>query len=145
LIHSVAASNPDGNLTMKFSTLLLAAALFTAPASAFADGPKIGPNGGARTDAGPYHAELVLKGNDVVLYVTDGADRPVDVSGAKAEATILANKQTRKVTLEPAGANALKGRVDLGETHDSVKVVTALTMPGQKPVQARFEMGHSGH
>jgi hypothetical protein len=29
--------------------------------------------------------------------------------------------------------------------HDSVKVVTALTMPEQKPVQARFEVGHSGH
>ncbi|WP_431862003.1 hypothetical protein [Azospirillum sp.] len=130
---------------MKFPTILLAAALFTAPATAFADGPKIGPNGGQRTDAGPYHTELVLKGNDVVLYVTDGADKPVDVTGAKAEATILANKQTQKVALEPAGANALKGQANLGGGHDSVKVVTALTMPGQKPVQARFEMGHAGH
>ncbi|HYD68555.1 hypothetical protein [Azospirillum sp.] len=130
---------------MKFSTLLLAAALLAVPAAAVADGPKIGPNGGARTDAGPYHAELVLKGNDVVLYVTDAADKPVDVTGAKAEATILANRQTQKVALEPAGANALKGQANLGGAHDSVKVVTALTMPGQKPVQARFEMGHGGH
>ncbi|HEY0834261.1 hypothetical protein [Roseomonas genomospecies 6] len=130
---------------MKFSTLVLAAALFAAPATAFADGPKIGPNGGQRTDAGPYHTELVLKGNDVVLYVTDGADKPVDVTGAKAEATILANKQTQKVALEPAGGNTLKGQANLGGAHDSVKVVTALTMPGQKPVQARFEMGHGGH
>jgi len=130
---------------VKFSTLLLAAALLAVPAAAVADGPKIGPNGGARTDAGPYHAELVLKGNDVVLYVTDAADKPVDVTGAKAEATILANRQTQKVALEPAGANALKGQANLGGAHDSVKVVTALTMPGQKPVQARFDMGHSGH
>ncbi|WP_188261326.1 hypothetical protein [Azospirillum tabaci] len=130
---------------MKFSTFVLAAVLLAAPATAFADGPKIGPNGGARTDAGPYHAELVLKGNDVVLYVTDGADKPLDVTGAKAEATILANKQTQKITLEPAGANALKGQANLSGAHDSVKVVTALTMPGQKPVQARFEMGHAGH
>lgn len=130
---------------MKFSTLVLAAALFAAPATAFADGPKIGPNGGQRTDAGPYHTELVLKGNDVVLYVTDGADKPVDVTGAKAEATVLANKQTQKVALEPAGGNVLKGQANLGGAHDSVKVVTALTMPGQKPVQARFEMGHGGH
>ncbi|OYD83356.1 hypothetical protein [Azospirillum brasilense] len=130
---------------MKFSTFVLAAVLLAAPATAFADGPKIGPNGGARTDAGPYHAELVLKGNDVVLYVTDGADKPLDVTGAKAEATILANKQTQKITLEPAGANTLKGQANLGGGHDSVKVVTALTMPGQKPVQARFEMGHAGH
>ncbi len=130
---------------MKFSTLLLAAALFTAPGTAFADGPKIGPNGGQRADAGPYHVEVVLKDNDVVLYVTDGADKPVDVTGAKAEATVLANKQTQKVALEPAGANALKGQANLGGAHDSVKVVTALTMPGQKPVQARFEMGRAGH
>ena len=133
---------------MKFSRFVIAAlfaALVAAPVAAFADGPKIGPNGGARTDAGPYHAELVLKGNDVVLYVTDGSDKPVDVTGAKAEATILANKQTQKVTLVPAGGNALRGQANLGEVHDSVKVVTALTMPEQKPVQARFEVGHSGH
>ena len=130
---------------MKFPTLLVAAALFAAPATAFADGAKTGTHGGPRTDAGPYHAELVLQGNDVVLYVTDGSDKPVDVTGAKAEATILVNKQTQKVALEPAGANALKGRAALGESHDSVKVVTALTMPGQKPVQARFEVGHAGH
>jgi hypothetical protein len=67
------------------------------------------------------------------------------VTGAKAEATILANKQTQKVALEPAGGNALRGQANLGEVHDSVKVVTALTMPEQKPVQARFEVGHSGH
>lgn len=130
---------------MKVSTLLVAATLFAAPATAFADGAKTGSHGGPRTDAGPYHAELVLQGNDVVLYVTDGADKPVDVTGAKAEATILANRQTQKVALEPAGANALKGKASLGESHDSVKVVTALTMPGQKPVQARFELGHAGH
>ena len=129
---------------MKLSTLILAAALLAAPA-ALADGPKVGPNGGPRADAGPYHVEVVLKGNDVVLYVTDAADKPVDVAGAKGEATILANRQTQKVALEPAGGNTLKGQANLGGAHDSVKVVTALTMPGQKPVQARFDMGHSGH
>jgi len=128
---------------VKLPTLFLAAALFAAPA--FADGPRTGPNGGARVDAGPYHTELVLKGNDVVLYVTDGGDKPVDVAGAKAEATILANKQTQKVALEPAGGNTLKGQANLGGAHDSVKVVATLTMPGQKPVHARFEMGHAGH
>jgi hypothetical protein len=137
-------SKSQGKPIVKFSRIILAAALFAAPVTAFADGPKIGPNGGARTDAGPYHAELVLKGNDVVLYVTDGSDKPVDVTGAKAEATILANKQTQKVALEPAGANTLRGQANLGESPDGVKVVTALTMPGQKPVQARFEVGHGG-
>jgi hypothetical protein len=76
----------QGKPIMKLLRFALAAALFatlfTVPVTAFADGPKIGPNGGARTDAGPYHAELVLKGNDVVLYVTDGANKPVDVTGA---------------------------------------------------------------
>ncbi len=130
---------------MKLSSLLIAAALSTTPAMAFAHGPSVGPHGGPVADAGSYHAELVLQGNDIVLYVTDGSDKPVDVTGAKAEATILANKQTQKVTLEPAGANTLKGPANLSATHDGVKVVTALTMPGQKPVQARFDMGHAGH
>ncbi|WP_448192883.1 hypothetical protein [Azospirillum sp. sgz301742] len=129
---------------MKLSNLLLAAALVTVPAAAFAHGPATGPHGGPMADAGAYHAELVVQGTDVVLYVTDGSDKPVDVVGAKAEATILANRQTQKVALAPAGANALKGQANLGGSHDSIKVVTALTMPGEKPVQARFEMGHAG-
>jgi len=58
--------------------------------------------------------------------------------------TILANKQAQKVALEPAGANTLRGQANLGDSHDGVKVVTLLTMPEQKPVQARFEMGHAG-
>lgn len=130
---------------MKLTRLFLAAALIAAPAAAVADGPKIGPNGGQRVDAGPFHAELVVKGNDVALYVTDAADKPVDVAGAKADATILVNRQTQKVALAPAGGNVLKGRADLSQAHDSIRVVTALTMPGQKPVQARFEVGHSSH
>lgn len=130
---------------MKFSHLLIAATLFAAPVAAFADGPKTGPNGGARTDAGPYHAELVLKGNEIVLYLTDEANRPVDVTGAKAEATILADKQTQRITLVPAGGNTLRGHANLGEAHESIKVVTALTMPERKPVQARFEIGRAGH
>jgi len=128
---------------VKFLHLVVTAVLLATPVSAFADGPKIGPNGGHRTDAGPYHAELVVKGDDVLLYVTDGTDKPVDVSGAKAEATILANKQTQKVALEPAGTNLLKGQANsLPASHDGMKVVTALTLPGQKPIQTRFDMGH---
>lgn len=129
---------------MTFVQLLVSAVLFAAPASALAHGPSVGPHGGPVTDAGAYHTELVVQGSDVVLYVTDGSDKPVDVTGAKAEATILANKQTQKVVLEPAGANTLKGKANLGEAHDSIKVVTALTMPGQKPVQARFEVDRAG-
>ncbi len=134
---------------MKLPTLLLAAALSVALSiaggAASAHGPDVGPNGGPRADAGSYHVEIVLKGDEVILYVTDSVDQPVDVTGARAEATILVNKQVQKVALEPAGANTLRGQANLGGAHDRVKVVTALAMPGQKPVQARFEMGHAGH
>ncbi|SMH61568.1 hypothetical protein [Azospirillum agricola] len=130
---------------MKFVQLLVSAVLFAAPASALAHGPSVGPHGGPVADAGAYHAELIVQGSEVVLYVTDGSDKPVDVTGAKAEATILANKQTQKVVLEPAGDNTLKGKANLTETPDGIKVVTALTMPGQKPVQARFDVSRAGH
>lgn len=130
---------------MKLSVILFAAALSAIPAAAFAHGPSTGPHGGPMADVGAYHAELVVQGNDVALYLTDGLDKPVDITGTKAEATILANKQTQKVALEPAGANALKGQAKLSDSHDGVKIVTTLTIPGQKPVQARFEVSHAGH
>ena len=130
---------------MKFARIIFAVALLAAPVTAFAHGPSVCPHSGMMADAGAHHTELVIQGNEIVLYITDGDGKAADATGAKAEATVLAGKQAQKVTLVPAGGNVMKGTANLDDAHDGVKVVTVLTMPGQKPAQVRFEMMRAGH
>ncbi len=132
--------------------LFLAAAALAASMPALAHGPSVGPHGGPMADIGAFHGELAIAGNDLLLYVTDGDGNPVDVAGAKAEAIVLADKQTQKVVLAPAGASTLKGPVKLPDSPpanpstaaETIKIVAALTMPGQKLAQARYEIGRPG-
>jgi hypothetical protein len=128
-----------------FAAAAVLAATFCvgAPVAAFAHGPTSGPHGGVMADAGSYHVEFAAKGDDLALYVSDGDGKPLDVTGAKAEATVLADKKAQKITLSPAGSSAggnqLKGRMEPGGA-GGLKAVVVLTMPGQKPVQARFDL-----
>lgn len=135
----------------RFALISVAAAVLAgspvvAPVAAFAHGPTSGPHGGVMADAGSYHVEFAVKGDDVALYVSDGDGKPSDVTGAKAEATVLADKKAHKITLSPAGGNQLTGRLEPGgaPAAGGVKAVVVLTMPGQKPVQARFETAPAG-
>lgn len=129
------------------TALSVAGLSVAAPGAALAHGPTSGPHGGAMADAGSYHVEFTVEGDDVKLYVSDGDGKPLDVEGAKAEATVLADKKAHKITLSPAGPpagdNLLKGRAALGGA-GGLKAVVVLTMPGQKPVQARFELAPTG-
>lgn len=130
-----------------FAAVLAATLCVAAPVAAFAHGPTSGPHGGVMADAGSYHVEFTVQGDDIALYVSDGDGKPLDVTGAKAEATVLADKKAHKITLSPAGppagspagGNLLKGRAALGGA-GGLKAVVVLTMPGQKPVQARFDL-----
>ena len=131
----------------RFIPLFAAAALsIAAPVAAFAHGPTSGPHGGVMADAGSYHVEFTAQGDDIMLYVSDGDGKPLDVAEAKAEATVLADKKAQKVSLAPAGSpaggNLLRGRAALGGARETgaLKAVVVLTMPGQKPVQARFDL-----
>ncbi len=95
------------------------------------------PHGGQLRMAGMYHLELVPAANKLTLYVTDHADKQVKTAGANASATVLSNKTKTKVTLVPAGENALSGTGNFALAAD-MKVVVSLSMPGQTAVQARF-------
>jgi len=130
---------------MSTNTLLrfLVVALLTAlPGGAYAHGPSTGTHGGQMADAGPYHVELAVVGDELLLYVTDDTSRPVAVNGAVAEATVVLERQTRKVVLSPSGANILAGRWSPAGAASELKAVVALTLPGKPPVMARFEGGH---
>lgn len=101
-------------------------------------------NGGQLRMAGIYHFELVVakdaktaKENPVLVYVTDHVGNKIATAGASGTATLLAGKQKASVTLKPDGDNRLKGVASYAAT-PGMKVVLAITLPGQPPEQARF-------
>jgi len=86
--------------------------VFAVPAYAHQDSKfNKGPHGGHIVDAGggKQHWELVAAGGDLILYVTDQNEKPVDTSGSKADAQVLLGGKTYTVALAPAGGNTLKG------------------------------------
>lgn len=113
------------------------ATLVLAPESLRAHEPRRGPNGGQKVDIGSNHAELVAQGNTLRLFLFDAADRPMAVSGATAQAVVLAGGRQATVPLAPAGENLLQGTGDFTAARGMRAVVT-LTLPGQRPAQARF-------
>ncbi|MPZ45745.1 MAG: hypothetical protein GEV05_20620 [Betaproteobacteria bacterium] len=112
------------------------------------DHAKMGANGGQVVDAGPYHLELVVNGQELTLYVLDEKNSKVSVDGAKASAIVMSGGG--KTTIAPAGDNALKGARKF-QAKEDMRVLLSLTLPGKATQQARFtplhkEGGdHKGH
>ena len=119
----------------------LLAGFVLAPVVARAHEPRRGPNGGQKVDIGSNHAELVAAGNTLRLFLFDGADRPIAATGATAQAIILAGGRQATIPLTPSSSptsdNMLAGTGDFVAARGMRAVVT-LTLPGQRPVQARF-------
>ena len=113
------------------------AALALAPVAARAHEPRRGPNGGQKVDIGQNHAELVAQGNTLRLFLFDGADRPLPAAGATAQAVVLAGGRQATIPLAAAEGNLLQGSGDFTAARGMRAVVT-LTLPGQRPAQARF-------
>lgn len=117
---------------------LLLASLTLIPLAARAHEPRRGPNGGQKVDMGTNHAELVAEGNTLRLFLFDGADRALPAAGATAQAVVLAGGRQATIALTPTtGTNVMAGTGDFLAARGMRAVVT-LTLPGQRPVQARF-------
>jgi hypothetical protein len=97
-------------------SLIIAAALVIAsPAFAHTDSKFTkGPNGGHIVDApgGVQHLEMVAKGGELTLYVTDANEKPVATDGGSAEAQVLVSGKKYSVALTPAGGHIMKGKGD---------------------------------
>lgn len=123
--------------------LRLLATCLSIPAAATlaaAEGVDQGPHGGHLVDAaGKYHLELVVKGRELHLHVSDLNDRQVPVAGASAKATVISGGGKGVVEMTPAGANVLRGSGTFAATR-TMKVDVVLTLPGTPgPVTAKFQ------
>ena len=94
-------------------------------------------NGGQIIDTVDGHWELVAKGGELTVYVTDKDVKPIATKAAKGTATVLVGGKTIKVDLTPAEPNQLKGKGDFVAAK-GMKVVVSLDNVGPKPEQIRF-------
>lgn len=121
-------------------SLLAASLIFSQGAFAHSDeylDVQAAPHGGQLRMAGMQHYELVVKPNEVIVYLTDHAGTKLDSNGATGTAAVLSGKAKASVKLQPAGDNVLKGAGKFGLAPD-MKVVVSISMPGQAAQQARF-------
>jgi len=98
-----------------------------------------GPQGGHIVDAGggKQHWELVAKGNELILYVLDADEKPLNVDGGNAKAQVLIGGKTHNVEFKPAGGNTLKATGEFTAAK-GMKVIVKTDKIGGQSFQARL-------
>lgn len=119
-----------------FTSAILAACFFFA-ASVSGHEAK-GPNGGQIVDAGDYHVELVAKGSNVEVFVTDAADKPVGSENLKGLAILTVSGKSHRIELASSGGNKLQGQANV-PLQGNPKGVVRLTFPGGKTAQGQYK------
>ncbi len=97
-----------------------------------------GPNGGPLVDVAGHHIEMVAKGTELVLILTDAADKPLSSAGTKAARAIVQDAgKTATVPLSPVEPNKLVGTLaqPLGT---GARIVISATLADGHALQARF-------
>ncbi len=118
--------------------LTLAFALAGFASAAVAHEIAKGPNGGPVVDSAGHHLEMVAKGTELVLFLTDEADKPLASAGTKnARAVVQDGGKTATVALQPAEPNRLVGTL-AQPLSKGARVVVSATMADGHAVQARF-------
>jgi len=95
------------------------------------------PHGGQLRMVQQYHYELVVKANEVSVYITGHDGKKFDTRGATGTATLLSGKGKASVKLVPAGDNQMKGSGQF-ELAPDMKVVVSVALSGQTALQGRF-------
>jgi hypothetical protein len=125
-------------LKPRLAASLLAAVLAAgSPTGLRAHDVEKGPNGGPMITAGDNHLELVAKGTDLVVYLSDKKHEPVTAKGASGRAIVQAGGKTSTIVLAPGEGNRLVGKAE-APIAAGARVVVSATLPGGPGLQARF-------
>lgn len=94
--------------------------------------------GGVTADAEVFQVEMVLKGAQATLYVTEhGA--PVETANATGKLTVLSGKKKEEVVLSPNGYQSLGAKLKTKPAKDT-KVVAVIDVPGKGTGNVRFTL-----
>ena len=91
-----------------FIALLIA---MTAIASLAEPQPKKGPNGGLVITSQGHPIEFVLKGQELIFYVSDDDGSALSTKDMRGRATVQDGGKTTTVPLEPAAPNMMVGKL----------------------------------
>jgi len=86
---------------------------------------------------GKQHWELVAKGNELVLYILDANEKPINVDGSSAKGQILLAGKTYNVDFKPAGGNTFKASGEFTAAK-GMKVIVKTDKVGGQSFQARL-------
>lgn len=100
---------------------------------------KSGPNGGALTDLGSHHLELLLTKGAIKIYVSGADSSPTDITGATGNVIILAGSKKSVAKLAPLENNILGGDVSIAET-GPYTVVAIVKLGDGTGLQAKFKL-----
>jgi hypothetical protein len=122
---------------MKLATTLIAVALGFPSATARAHDVGKGPNGGQIVDNAGHHIEMTTKGGQLILFVSDSADKPISSANATGRAIIQDGSKQAAVELIPAEPNVLAATLE-GPLAPGVKLVVSIKLGDGHDVKARF-------
>lgn len=123
---------------MRLATALLTTALVIQPAGLFAHAPKVGENGGAQTDAGSYHIEIVAKETSIDVFLRDHSNKAVATAGFKGAAILVVDGKPLRIELSPAGENRLAGTAPVA-LPQTPKGAVVITTPAGSTAQGKFQ------
>ena len=115
----------------------LAVTFLLAATPAAAHEPDVGPNGGARVDAGPYRVELVPGDTSVIIHLTLDDGGPVDTSAMTGTAILIVDSKPLRLSLAPAEPGTLAAETQKPVPAE-VKGAVQLNGPDGVAAQAKF-------
>ena len=104
---------------------------------AFAHDSELGPNGGPMVEVKGLHLELIVKGADLAVVLSDAGHAPLASKGASGRAVILESSGQRTVQLTAIEPDRLTAMLDKPLTSGTRVVVSAKLATGQD-LLARF-------
>ena len=122
---------------MKTLRILMFAAAMSVASPSIAHESK-GPNGGRIVDAGNYHVELVVGGDQVSVFVTDGNDKPIAATRFNGTVILTAGGKAQRISLGGEDKAKLSGRSSVS-LPANVKGVVQLIAPDGKTVQGQYK------
>ncbi len=124
---------------MKIIALPFALALLLANAPAWAHSDHLVPQfGGITADAGSFQVELVAKGSQITLYLTEhGA--PVEAAGAGGKLSVQSGKGKEEVALVPLGYQTLSAKLKSRPARGA-KVEASITPRGRETGTLHFTL-----
>ena len=96
-----------------------------------------GANGGQIADDAGHHVEFTTKDGQVVLFLTDEADKPMASDKSSGRMIIQDGSKQSNVELKPAAPNVLAAKLD-GPLTPGAKLVVSIKMGDGHDVKARF-------